>query len=403
MNQLQVLALFVALLSIVQGRTSAEFTQLVEGAKGKYASLKDEDAPLFAKLLLEHQSLMNLENRTQRIRAPVPFTCTTYPPSPQNPTSVHKLLPGDIKVVAALGDSLTAGFGAKSTSIFNIYTEYRGIAWSIGGDSTVSSVISVPNVLKKYNPSLTGFSLLTGTQTSANSNLNRAITGARTEALPDQANDLVAKIKANSKINLQEDWKVISILIGSNDLCDLCTDPNKYSPQNYQTLVRQSLRIIRDNIPRVFVNLMLGIDTTKLYEVTGGLCSLLHSFECSCATSDDAAVRAQVSQALIQYNELLIALRDEEEFNNREDFTIVIQPFLKNTEVPRGSNNKPDLDYFAPDCFHFSELSHEAAGVALWNNMIEPVQSKSDKWTLGEAIDCPAQGQYFYTNKNSGL
>jgi phospholipase B1 len=273
----------------------------------------------------------------------------------------------------------------------------------IGGDSTVASVMTVPNILKKYNPSVTGFSVLTGTQTSSNSNLNRAITAALADSLPAQANDLISKMKANTKINLKNDWKIVNLMIGSNDLCGYCNNPTKYSPQNYQNYVRQTLRIIRDGIPRVFVNLMYGPDTTKLYELNTGLCSLLHSVECSCSTSNDAKVREQVARALVEYNKLLVALRDEPEFNNRTDFTVVIQPFLQDTVVPLDKTGKPDLSYFAPDCFHFSGLSHDAAGVALWNNMVEPVQSKSTKWTLGEAIKCPPQGRYLYTNKNSAL
>jgi len=59
------------------------------------------------------------------------------------------------------------------------------------------------------------------------------------------------------------------------------------------------------------------------------------------------------------------------------------------------------MKYFAPDCFHFSYLSHEAAAVALWNNMIEPVPSKLTRWTIGEPIECPKENEYLYTNKNS--
>jgi len=231
--------------------------------------------------------------------------------------------------------------------------------------------------------------------------LNRAIVGARFEALVGEAQDLVSKMKTDSRVDMQNDWKVVTIWIGGNDLCDYCEDTQKHSPENFQESVRQALKILRDGIPKLFVNLVLGIDATKLYELDGYLCSILHYFECSCATSSDESVRKQVSQALTQYNLKLVSLRDEEEFNNRDDFTIVIQPFLQNTEVPRTDDGTPDMKYFAPDCFHFSYLSHEAAAVALWNNMVEPIPSKLTSWTIGEGIDCPLSGQYFYTNKNS--
>lgn len=52
--------------------------------------------------------------------------------SKERPTSVHALKPGDIDVVGAMGDSLTAANGAGATNIFQVLTENRGVSWSIG-------------------------------------------------------------------------------------------------------------------------------------------------------------------------------------------------------------------------------------------------------------------------------
>jgi hypothetical protein len=53
--------------------------------------------------------------------------------SKERPTSVHQLQPGDIDIVAAMGDSLTAGVGAVATNVLSIlYEENRGMSWSIG-------------------------------------------------------------------------------------------------------------------------------------------------------------------------------------------------------------------------------------------------------------------------------
>lgn len=48
------------------------------------------------------------------------------------PLSVHKLRPGDIDVIAAIGDSLTAAWGLTATNIFQIFVENRGLSFSIG-------------------------------------------------------------------------------------------------------------------------------------------------------------------------------------------------------------------------------------------------------------------------------
>jgi hypothetical protein len=52
--------------------------------------------------------------------------------SPVKPLSVHRLMPGDIDIIAALGDSLTAGFGASASSLWQVPIENRGLVWSIG-------------------------------------------------------------------------------------------------------------------------------------------------------------------------------------------------------------------------------------------------------------------------------
>ena len=86
------------------------------------------------------------------------FTCDTSDTSPQVPDSVHELRPSDVKVVAALGDSYTAGLGAKARTVIGLLTEYRAVSWSIGGQNDVSKVVTFANILKKFSPKLTGFS-----------------------------------------------------------------------------------------------------------------------------------------------------------------------------------------------------------------------------------------------------
>ena len=91
------------------------------------------------------------------------------------PVSVHSLRPSDVKCVAALGDSFTTGLAAQAITPNELLAENRGkilffnwpgpmcpyssgISWSIGGDYTFSKVLSLPNILRQYNPKLTGFS-----------------------------------------------------------------------------------------------------------------------------------------------------------------------------------------------------------------------------------------------------
>ena len=113
---------------------------------------------------------------------PAPFPCpTSSMSSPDVPTSVHSLRPADIQCVAALGDSLTAAMGAHAITPVGVLLENRGllsplvsldtssrselyslgVSWSIGGEHGYSRVLSLPNILRLYNPSLKGFSTKT--------------------------------------------------------------------------------------------------------------------------------------------------------------------------------------------------------------------------------------------------
>jgi phospholipase B1 len=83
-------------------------------------------------------------------------------------------------------------------------------------------------------------------------------------------------------------------------------------------------------------------------------------------------------------------------YDTKEDFTVVLQPFMKKMKPPttvsisfseflrNGINfinflfsillkkvfGTPDYSYFAPDCFHLSAKGHQAAAIELWNSMV---------------------------------
>lgn len=86
----------------------------------------------------------------------------------------------------------------------------------------------------------------------------------------------------------------------------------------------------------------------------------------------------------------LQALIDSGKYDTREDFTVIIQPFLRDSVLPYTEVNCPpphflettwpppifpqfgevDATYFAPDCFHFSDIGHAMGAINLWNNMV---------------------------------
>ncbi|XP_044910694.1 phospholipase B1, membrane-associated isoform X5 [Felis catus] len=338
--------------------------------------------------------------------------CPDKDPSNTIPTSVHRLKLADIKVIAALGDSLTAGNGAgsKPGDILDVLTQYRGLSWSVGGDHNLSSVTTLANIFREFNPNLRGFSIGTGKENSAGAFLNQAVAGARAEDLPVQARRLVDLMKNDTKINFQEDWKIITLFIGGNDLCEFCSDLVHYSPQNFTDNIRKALDILHAEVPRAFVNLVNVLEIINLRElyqekkvscprlILRNLCSCVLKFD------DNSPELASLIEVNKKYQEGTHQLVENGRYDTREDFTVVVQPFFEKVDMPKTSAGLPDSSFFAPDCFHFSRKAHAHAASALWNNMLEPVGQKTTQHNFEHKINitCPTQfWPFLRTYKNS--
>ncbi|XP_053568782.1 phospholipase B1, membrane-associated [Bombina bombina] len=340
------------------------------------------------------------------------FTCVDTSPSATIPTSVHKLKPADFKVIGALGDSLTAanGAGAFITDVLDVVTEYRGLSWSIGGDQDLSNVTTLPNILRMYNPNLEGYSTRKGSQHLKNSYFNRAVPGAKADDMPEQAQKLVDMMKKEPKVNFTEDWKLVTLFIGGNDLCGICNNPVYHSPERFVGRIREALDIFHNEVPRLFVNLVtiLNILPLKgLYDDTRTHCpeTIMRAL-CGCVVEHPLNSSQIQTLELFnkQYQEKTHQLIGSGRYDTREDFTVVIQPFLEILEIPINEDGIPDRSFMAPDCFHFGEKAHAQGARGLWKNMLEPVGQKTDNQKLDEniSIHCPAQSDPFVkTAKNS--
>ncbi|KAM4770831.1 phospholipase B1, membrane-associated [Rhinophrynus dorsalis] len=332
--------------------------------------------------------------------------CQVTGPSDQIPTSVHKLRPADVKVVGALGDSLTAAWGARAAVITEIAQEWRGISWSIGGDGNLEEITTLPNILKKFNPNLKGFSTGVG---KGNTMFNVAIGGSKAENMTSQANTLVTKMKESKDINFNEDWKIITLFIGGNDLCQFCQNRDRYSLNNHVRHVETALDILYKEIPRAFVNLVEIMEVEGLRSVTSESfgCSLLKPNLCPCFINprEGSPELNEVKKFNKDLQEKVGALA--EKYQGREDFAVVTQPFFRNSVVPVDDNGHPDVTFFSLDCFHFDERGHAEMAIALWNNMLEPVGQKQNfnNFTHDRTkIKCPSNDHpYLFTLKNSGL
>ncbi|XP_060720922.1 phospholipase B1, membrane-associated isoform X1 [Tachysurus vachellii] len=339
-----------------------------------------------------------------------PFFCPDMMPSASTPASVEVVKAADIKVIAALGDSLTTAIGANSTTVLGIPIEYRHVSWSIGGYGTFQNVITLANILRLFNPDLVGPAqsrTVHGTRAPlTDTGFNLAVTGHNTFNLPGQTRHLIDTMKMFEDINFDEDWKLLTILIGMNDICDYCKDKSLFSVENFIHYMSTSMEMLMNEVPRMIVNVVQILPMEALREVqkpTPG-CLLQRSF-CSCLvkpTSDSEDLK-ELIEVNLQYQKALEQLLHTDRFFKR-DFAVVLQPFLKHADPPRLPNGKVDMSFFTPDCFHFTIKGHEELAKGLWNNMFQPEGEKFMVESFSNPIQLmcpPVDHPYIYTRPSA--
>lgn len=145
----------------------------------------------------------------------------------KQPTSVHELRPGDIDIIAALGDSLTSGNGVAASTMIHLLVENRGLSWAggkfnilfqpffkkyiylpSGGQSTWREFLTLPNIIKEFNPLLFGYAIGDGLSIQQKSVFNVAEPIAMSRDLPHMVIELVRRIKKNPVVDMPNDWKV---------------------------------------------------------------------------------------------------------------------------------------------------------------------------------------------------
>ncbi|XP_075811398.1 phospholipase B1, membrane-associated isoform X3 [Microtus pennsylvanicus] len=334
------------------------------------------------------------------------FLCTTQSPSSSVPSSVHELRPADIKVVAALGDSVTTASGARPSESSSLTTSWRGLSWSIGGDGTLETHTTLPNILKKFNPSILGFSTGTLEETAG---LNMAREGARAQDMPAQAQALVEKMKATPTINLKEDWKLVTLFVGGNDLCHYCENSENQLVDEYVKHIQQALDILYQELPRVFINVVEVMELAGLYQGEGGKCAMpLAVQNCSCFERiHNPTAMQELKKVNWNFQSGISGLSYWPQYMQREDFAVVVQPFFRQTLIPLTEQGDMDLTVFSEDCFHFSERGHAEMAIALWNNMLEPVGRKTtfNNFTHSRTkLKCPSpESPFLYTLRSTQL
>lgn len=79
---------------------------------------------------------------------------------------------------------------------------------SVGGEATWRNYLTLPNILKEFNPGLKGYSVGKGEFLAPNSRMNVAFPVSADYDAYRQAQFLVKKMKRDPEIDFKNDWKV---------------------------------------------------------------------------------------------------------------------------------------------------------------------------------------------------
>ncbi|RHZ86068.1 hypothetical protein Glove_55g17 [Diversispora epigaea] len=326
------------------------------------------------------------------------------------PTSVHDLRPDDIKLILALGDSITTAFGAdakcKDDGGDNNYLEelyeYRGVSYAMGGDD---GAISLANFYKHYSPELRGASvgnhiveicygiLCPPKQYHPElDNLNAALTGAMVKNLDYEIDYLLSQYEKESE-EFKNSFKFLNLFIGSNDICLICSHSIPWiTEKKFERYLMNAIEKIRLNIPNVIINIMDEFNVSQIYNLTKGqteYCTklaALPNFECECAFIEGPIGvhnRRQMDELSRKYNEAIKRIVQYYSEQPSNTFAVINHHFeYILTSFPIDSLS-------CVDCFHPSTKLHQLVAKTLWNSL--PFSSLGPKlvnWESDKKIRC---------------
>lgn len=348
------------------------------------------------------------------------WPCASLPVMPKA-TNVRQLRPSDIKVVMAVGDSMTAGFAMKADHAYDIWDlysnllEYRGAVYSVGGDA---GAVTVPNFLARYaaNGAVpVGASVGTSFPLDAikweghivqphapdTDRLNAAQSMAKVSAGPAQVDYLEQQLKlyaANGTIDFDNDWKLLTILMGANNVCGSCGGGSIYHPTYFGQQLDLIVSKATKQIPRVFINVITMFNISQVYDMhlgslyCLGMWDTFCSHECGCLTDAGStnATRTAMNEHSVAFNQQIYAVAQKYASMNSPNFTVSVQPFTENMLISELA------EVSELDCFHPSLMANEGFAVGLWNNMQQAPGKKDNALSpLNVKILCPNKNTFF--------
>ncbi|CAI2164337.1 9657_t:CDS:2 [Funneliformis geosporum] len=334
--------------------------------------------------------------------------CPKLTPRKVPPKSVHDLRVDDIEIIMALGDSITAGFGAKEQNPkkpidFHKFDENRGVSFVMGGDP---GAVTIANFIKYYSPLLKGPSvgdhlveLCYGIvcppfqYKPEQDRLNAAQSGMMASNLTMELIYLLKQLYKEPIQDVLKSYKYLNLFIGSNDICLRCSNKLPWlSIEQFENYLLTTLEIIREKIPNTIINLLGVFNVSQVYELTRDekycrLRRVIGDYECSCAYMPGALGdlnRKKMDETAMEYNKAIQNVVNYYASKHSDSFAVMYQPF--------------DLDLLtfpvdglsSLDCFHPSLKSHEFIAKIFWNNLVLPSSKRGGPivWNDNVGIRC---------------
>ncbi|KAI9316722.1 hypothetical protein BX666DRAFT_189947 [Dichotomocladium elegans] len=351
--------------------------------------------------------------------------CPLLSPRLQPPSSVHDLRPDDIEIVAAIGDSISAGVAEVNIDTeyltLESFKEHRGLAFSMGGDA---GALTFPNLIQHYKsgvpligPSVGVRQLATcpetifcmsGIQRPELDRLNAAIPAATTLGLEQQAQYLIDRIGKNTEHNNK--WKVITVFLGMNDMAVSCKpgfsflDAARRMSQGLDKLLQNIDHVLIAVVGPLHIENALGVtDKEPGYRKHFQNSSIdIQQFECACCHTPVEKVLPPVrsvtkSIVSISIDGYMQALRGvvESHRNNHPAATSTVTFVPLNMDI---ANVSPRI-LSNVDGYHPNVLGHQFLAKAYWNQLFLPYEKRLDsmEYDANLQVHCPSDSDRFQT------
>ncbi|KAJ3156508.1 hypothetical protein HDU89_004290 [Geranomyces variabilis] len=95
---------------------------------------------------------------------------------------------------------------------------------------------------------------------------NLALSGALISNVHLEVDALIERVNIDGIVDIKNDWKYLTILIGANDLCLACA--NLLSPDSYERMLRMNIEKLRAAFPRMIVHISTMFKVSEIYGIT---------------------------------------------------------------------------------------------------------------------------------------